>query len=178
MVQHQRTSLSLWKMVSICLLVILAFRVIFISNYVVEGHSMNPTLSDGHHVSVNTLIYTFQKPERFDIVVFQQGKQNQTFVKRVVGLPGEKLEYKNDTLYINDQPVHENFLKDVSKNVVVGNFTGNFSLKELTGKERVPKGHVFVVGDNRLGSFDSRHFGFVKIEDLIGKANVRTWRNQ
>lgn len=150
-------------------------RAFFFSNYVVEGHSMNPTLEQGNFLMVNKMVYAFSKPERFDIVVFSHPEEKFNYVKRVIGLPGDQLEYIKDQLYVNGEPVLEPFIASDQLKVFGGNFTGDFSLEELTGKEKVPKGHVFVIGDNRLNSLDSRHFGYVSMEDIVGKVHVRYW---
>nr|WP_223700995.1 signal peptidase I [Sutcliffiella deserti] len=162
-----------WLIVSFLLVIMI--RALFFSNYMVEGHSMNPTLQEGNYLMVNKIIYTFSKPERFDVIVFHQGNGEADYVKRVIGLPGEKVEYKKDMLYINDTFVLEPFIQSDHLRVFGGNFTGDFSLSELTGEETVPEGHLFVIGDNRLSSFDSRHFGFIRIEDIVGKVDVRYW---
>ncbi|WP_078382810.1 signal peptidase I [Sutcliffiella halmapala] len=162
-----------WLIVSFLLVIMI--RALFFSNYVVEGHSMNPTLEEGNFLMVNKMVYTFSMPERFDVVVFHQGMSEDDYVKRVIGLPGDKIEYKKDMLYVNDKLVLEPFIRSEHLRVFGGNFTGDFSLQELTGEETVPKGHVFVIGDNRLSSLDSRHFGFIKIEDIVGKVHVRYW---
>lgn len=169
----KRKSTMKWLIVSF--LLVLMVRALFFSNYIVEGHSMNPTLEQGNFLMVNKMVYSFTKPERFDVVVFQQENAEYNYVKRVIGLPGDQIEYKQDMLYVNGELVMEPFIRSDHLKVFGGNFTGDFSLEELTGQKEVPKGHVFVIGDNRLNSLDSRHFGFVEIENIVGKVHVRYW---
>ncbi|UAL48564.1 signal peptidase I [Sutcliffiella horikoshii] len=169
----KRKSAMKWLVVTF--LLVLMIRALFFSNYIVEGHSMNPTLEQGNFLMVNKMVYSFTKPERFDVVVFQQEDEDTHYVKRVIGLPGDQIEYKQDMLYVNGEQVTEPFISPERLKIFGGNFTGDFSLEELTGEEAVPKGHVFVIGDNRLNSLDSRHFGFIEIEDIVGKVHVRYW---
>jgi signal peptidase I len=144
------------------------------SSYVVEGQSMEPTLEEGNRLVVNKIGYQISDIERFDVIVFH-GDEGEDYVKRVIGLPGDTITYKNDQLYINGTKVEEPFLKPFKEPLLGQKLTWDFTLKELTGKKRVPENALFVMGDNRLGSKDSRHFGFISIEDVVGKVNVRYW---
>jgi signal peptidase I len=162
------------KSIALGLFVVLMIRMFFFTNYVVEGESMMPTFQEGNMLMVNKLSYQIGELERFDIVVFHANK-NEDYIKRVIGLPGDTIEYKNDTLYINNKSVEESYLEPYKSKLVDGKLTGDFTLEELTGQKTVPKGHIFVLGDNRLSSWDSRHFGFVKISQVVGKVNFRYW---
>jgi len=144
---------------------------IVIAEYTVQGKSMQPTLLEGHHFSINKWSYLFQDIERFDIIVFHTEQDEQPLVKRVIGLPGEKIEYKNDQLFVNGKKIKEPFLQKNKENIYGNQLTGDFTLEEITGKKKIPEGHIFVIGDNRLNSRDSRHFGFVKMDQVIGKVN-------
>lgn len=97
------------------------------------------------------------------------------YVKRIIGLPGDHIEYKHDKLYINGQFVDEPYLETYKKETNGRQLTGDFKLEELTKEKFVPPGSIFVVGDNRLGSWDSRHFGFVKADTVVGKVDLRYW---
>lgn len=130
---------------------------------------MQPTLHDRDQMIVNKFLYNFNEPERFDIVVFHANDQKD-FIKRVIALPGEHVAYKDNILYINGQPIEENFLHD--KDV----WTYDFELEELTGNyNTVPEGYVFVLGDNRTNSTDSRILGPIPMDQIVGKASVIYW---
>jgi signal peptidase I len=90
----------------------------------------------------------------------------------VIGLPGDEIYYKDDQLYVNNKAVNEPFLP-LKDNSNVTKLTGNFTLEEITNDTKIPKGYIFVIGDNRLQSRDSRHFGLVKMDDVIGTAGDR-----
>jgi signal peptidase I len=158
------------KSIGIGLIIFVFLRTFFISNYVVEGESMMPTLQDGNLLMINKM----SEIERFDIVVFHANTE-EDYVKRVIGLPGDTIEYKNDVLYINGKPYDEPYLAPYKEKLIDGLLTGDFTLYEVTGQQKVPKGHIFVLGDNRLGSWDSRHFGFVSLDQVVGKVNLRYW---
>lgn len=162
-----RKKTVLW---GIGLSVLLVFRFLLFTNYVVEGESMMPTLQQGNLLIVNK----WEDIHRFDIIVFHANAREH-YVKRVIGLPGDRIVYKNDVLYVNGKPMEEPYLKPYKRKLIDGKLTGDFTLEELTGKKTVPKGVVFVLGDNRLNSWDSRHFGFVKMSRIVGKVNVRYW---
>ncbi|PLR97693.1 signal peptidase I [Bacillus sp. T33-2] len=156
-------------------LIIFAFiRIFFFSNYVVEGESMLPTLEEGNKLVVNKLGYEAGDLQRFDVIVFHASRK-EDFVKRVIGLPGDKVEYRDDHLYINDKKVDEPFLAKYRKQALGGALTGNFTLEEITGSKTVPEGMLFVMGDNRARSWDSRQFGCISIDDVVGKVNLRYW---
>jgi signal peptidase I len=155
--------------------IIFAFvRTFFFSNYIVEGHSMMPTLEEGNKLVVGKLGYEAEDLSRFDIIVFHANEE-EDFVKRIIGLPGDKIEYKNDQLWINGKRVDEPYLDLYRKKVLGNKLTGDFTLEERTGEVTVPKDHLFVMGDNRLGSWDSRHFGFISEDQVVGKVNLRYW---
>jgi signal peptidase I len=156
-------------------IILFAFiRTFFFSNYVVEGQSMMPTLQDGNKVVVNKLGYQVGDLQRFDVIVFHANKK-EDYVKRIIGLPGDKIAYRNDQLYVNGQKVAEPFLNMYKQKAPGGKFTSDFTLEEITGNKTVPSGRLFVLGDNRLGSWDSRYFGFISIKQVVGKVDLRYW---
>lgn len=125
----------------------------------VNGTSMSPTLENGYIMILNEIGYYINGIDRFDIAVINYNGEK--LIKRVIGLPGEKVEYRNNQLYINDKVVEENFNhKD----------TADFSLEKLN-VEVIPDDYYFVVGDNRINSKDSRIIGLIHKSKIMGKTN-------
>ncbi|RDW19922.1 signal peptidase I [Oceanobacillus chungangensis] len=168
---------KIWKITLVLLVVVftvISLRPILFASYIVDGKSMEPTLHDGNLLMVNKVIYNLAEADRFDVIVFHANKR-EDYVKRVIGLPGDQIEYKNDKLYINGKYMEEEFLKFHAKASNTRPFTENFTLEEITGETTVPDGQLFVMGDNRQDSLDSRSFGFVSIEQLVGKVDAMYW---
>ena len=141
----------------------------------VDGESMMPTLEDGDRMIVNKIGYKIGEPDRFDIVVFHAPEQK-NYIKRVIGLPGDTLEYKDDQLYINGEPIDEPYLDAYKAQITEGTLTEDFTLEDL-GIENgeVPEGHIFVMGDNRRYSKDSRHIGVIDQKEIIGNTSLIFW---
>ncbi|EUJ27378.1 putative type-I signal peptidase [Listeria floridensis FSL S10-1187] len=158
------------KIIILALVVAFAIRYFLISPVTVYGDSMDPTLHDGEHLFINKL----STPKRFDIIVFPApDEEGSEYIKRIIGLPGDTIEYKKDTLYINGKKYEEPYL-DAEKKELGGSgyLTKNFKLQDLPAVKSakvVPKNQLFVLGDNRRISKDSRYIGFIKQEDVIGK---------
>ncbi|MGG2053507.1 signal peptidase I [Lysinibacillus pakistanensis] len=141
----------------------------------VDGESMMPTLENGDRMIVNKIGYKIGEPKRFDIVVFH-APEKKNYIKRVIGLPGETLEYKNDQLYINGEPIDEPYLDAYKSQITEGTLTEDFSLKDIgVNLEEIPEGFVFVMGDNRRYSKDSRHIGLVDQKEIIGNTSLIFW---
>lgn len=160
---------SFWLLVKYLLIslgIALVLRGFIFIPMMVEGNSMNPLLDNRDMILVERLTQI----KRFDVIVFQEG--GTTYIKRVIALPGEKLAYKKQQLYINDKPVKEYF-KDshLSKKEQSLYYDMNdFSLDDLLGVEKLGRDSYFVLGDNRRISKDSRSFGTVSSEQILGKA--------
>lgn len=135
----------------------------------VQGDSMEPNLHNRDEV----LVQHFGGIKRFDIVVITM-PSGETYIKRVIGLPGETVSYKNDHLYIDGKYIPEKFLEPIKldKNQT---YTSDFTLKDLLKINKIPKGQYFVLGDNRRISKDSRTFGTVRTEWIQGKALMVYW---
>ena len=131
----------------------------------VVGPSMKPTLNNGEVLLLNKFIYHFKEPKRNDIIAFSY-EDTKYLIKRVIGLPGETVEYNDNVLYINGEPYIEK--------IVEGMITEDFTLKEL-GYDTIPKDMYLVLGDNRGDSLDSRNFGLISKKDIIGKPFLRIW---
>lgn len=168
---------EIWNWVKTLIVVVLVVSLIrgfFFTNYIVYGQSMMPTIEDGERIIVNKIGYEIGTPDRFDLVIFH-ATHDTDYIKRVIGLPGDTIEYRDDTLYVNGDVLPEAFLDNMRDQYSRGLFTENFTLKGITGKETVPDGYVFVLGDNRRNSIDSRHIGFVDMNTIVGKANIAYW---
>ena len=139
----------------IIILVVIFIKVFIVSPIRVNGESMNPTLNDKDIMLLDEVSYRFSNINRFDIVVIRRGKE--FLIKRIIGLPGEKVKYSDGKLYINGKYVKENFKH---------NETGDFSTVTLG------KNEYFVMGDNRVNSTDSRIFGAVSRDEIEGKTSL------
>jgi signal peptidase I len=162
------------KALVIAILLAAIIRYFLFAPILVDGLSMMPTLKDQDRMVVNKIAYKIGEPERFDIVVFH-ATEEKDYIKRVIGLPGDTIEYKDDTLYVNGTAYEEPYLDDYKKQVIDGPLTEPFTLEEITGEATVPEGEVFVMGDNRRYSKDSRHIGTVKISEILGKTSLVYW---
>ncbi|WP_059172964.1 signal peptidase I [Bacillus sp. FJAT-27445] len=162
------------KALFVGIIIFALIRSFFFANYVVEGESMMPTLKEGNKLVVNKIGYHIGELHRFDVIVFH-ANQREDYVKRIIGLPGDEIEYLGDRLFVNGKEFDEPFLDGYREEVPGQLFTGDFTLKELTGKVKVPDGKLFVMGDNRLESWDSRHFGFIPARNVVGKVNLLYW---
>ena len=131
--------------------------------YGVHGQSMEPNLHDHQRLIVDLVSYRLRPPERGEIVVFDVPEQisDIPLIKRVVGIPGDTVEVKGGAAYVNGRRLDEPYLAEQT--------LGQMALGT------VPEGHVFVLGDNRNNANDSRAFGMVPFEDIVGRAWIRYW---
>ena len=134
-------------------MIVILIRMFIISPVRVDGTSMYPTLSNNEFLLLSKYDQSY---DRFDIVVLKY--RNERLVKRIIGLPAETVEYKNNTLYINGKEIEEPF---------INTNTDDFNLNEL-GYDKIPENYYFVVGDNRGSSLDSRMIGLINKKDLQG----------
>lgn len=148
-----------WIYIVLIILIILV-KLYIVTPVKVNGTSMIDTLHDNDIMILNKLSYKFSNIKRFDIVVIDD--KEELIIKRVIGLPGEYIEYKNNKLYVNGKHIKEDFSH---KN------TEDFSINELEATV-IPDDCYFVLGDNRVNSKDSRIIGFIPKEQILGKTTL------
>ena len=160
-------AIPIGAMLSLGVLGFLAYaKVAFEARYIASG-SMQPTLQTNDRIFINKLAYRSKPPERGDIILFQptptlqkQGIRDPV-ISRAIGLPRDKVEIRQGKVYIKNQPLLENYTAEPPA----------YQYGPIT----MPANSYFVLGDNRNNSYDSRYWGFVPQENLIGKASSRYW---
>ncbi len=153
-------------------ILLVAFTLVFgfvrpfvLEAFYIPSESMVPKLLVGDRVFVNKFVYRFWEPERGDIVVFRSVEgEGEDLIKRVVGAPGDRVAIINGVLHVNGEPQEESYVRD-----------GRPLDSGPNGPTRVPEGEVFVMGDNRANSRDSRFFGPVPLENIEGEAFASFW---
>lgn len=144
------------------LVIAVLVRGLIIEPFLVNGPSMEPTLWTGERLFVSKLTYRFGTPKRGDVVMFRYPyNPDKDYVKRVVAVAGDTIEMRLGRVYINGQQVSEPFVQ----------FPGLYDMSAQV----IPEGSIFVMGDNRTNSEDSREFGPVKLSLVRGKAVFRVW---
>lgn len=165
---------ALWRsarewiaVIMVALLAAFVIRAAVVQTYFIPSNSMAPTLEVGDRLMVYKLAFRVGQVDRGDLVVFNrppsiENSQIKDFVKRVVALPGEQIQAINGVIYVDNLPLPEEYLGENS-------LTADFDPID------VPKDHIFVMGDNRSNSRDSRSFGPINVDLLVGEVFVRIW---
>ena len=165
---------ALWRsarewiaVIIVALLAAFVIRVVVVQTYFIPSNSMAPTLEVGDRLMVYKLAFRVGQVDRGDLVVFNrppsiENSQLKDFVKRVVALSGEQIQAINGVVYVDNLPLPEEYLSENS-------LTADFDPID------VPKDHIFVMGDNRSNSRDSRSFGPINVDLLVGEVFVRIW---
>jgi signal peptidase I len=150
------------KSIVIALLISFFIITFVVQAFYIPSGSMLPTLKPGDRIFANKFIYRFREPRRQEIIVFKWPVDpKRRFIKRLIGLPGDRVKIVEGQVYVNDKPLEEDYTLERS-------YTDFPEVK-------VPKGHYFMLGDNRNNSEDSRFWGFVPQENIVGKAFVIFW---
>lgn len=158
------------KVIGIALAIIIPVRYYLFQPFFVKGASMEPAFNDGDYVLIDELSYRFRDLKRGEVVIFRAPRDlSQFYIKRVVGLPGEELQIKNSQITIFNQENPRGFVLDESNYLDSGVHTVE-NLKEKLGEKE-----YFVLGDNRLHSSDSRHWGIVSKKLITGRVLLRAW---
>lgn len=168
----------------IALILALIIRTFIIQAFKIPSGSMLPTLQIGDHLLVNKFMYGFREPftgtviipvkdvQRNDIIVFRFPRDPRLdYIKRVVAVGGDTVEGRDKVIYVNGEPYDDKYAVHLDSNTLNA---GN-SPRDNFGPVTVPEGKVFVMGDNRDNSFDSRFWGFVDDKAILGKALIIYW---
>ncbi|MEI6532812.1 MAG: signal peptidase I [Candidatus Roizmanbacteria bacterium] len=133
----------------------------------VRGASMEPTFQTGDFIFTSKVTYKFRTPQRGDVVVFHSPRNPEVeYIKRIIGIPGDSIKLSNRTMYVNETPLKETYISASTTILSEG-----FLHEDI--KITVPQGYIFVMGDNRPRSSDSREFGPVPISSVIGQVFFR-----
>ncbi len=127
----------------------------------IEGQSMEPNLHDGEYVLIDKISYLLHAPERGDVIVFVPPNNERDYIKRVIGLPGDTVEIRGGQVYVNRVVLDEPYLKNLT----------NSDMPART----IEEGRYFVMGDNRNNSSDSRSFGAIAPQSIVGRAWLVYW---
>lgn len=147
----------------VIIIVVVLIRSFVVTPVIVVGDSMKPTLNEGQILILNKLDYRFNEIERYDIVVIKVGKSE--IIKRVIGLPGETIEYRNNILYIDGHEETSDYNFD----------TEDFTLKSICNCDKIPEDKYLVLGDNRQVSSDSRIIGLIDKKNIQGTTQISIW---
>lgn len=166
---HEHEEKNFWriffdyaKVIILALLISFGIRTFVVTSTIVDGRSMNPTVNHGDRLMVNKIFFMKKNITRGDIIDFYVPDAKKYYLKRVIAVEGDTVEIINDRVYLNGKILEENY---VSTNVT--------SPHNDTTKWEVPEGYVFVLGDNRSNSRDSRDLGVVPRSDIVGKIVLR-----
>ena len=154
-----------FKYIIVVVIVLLLF-IFVVGLQQVVGPSMTPNYNEGDVLVVNKLSYKFRNPKREEVVVVTA--EEKYMIKRIIGLPGDKIEYKDNKLYVNDQEYKESYLKD---DVI----TNDFKLSDIGVEGTIPEGKYLVLGDNRTNSLDGRNYGLIEKNRIVGISWFRIW---
>ncbi len=147
----------------IIILIVMLIRSFIITPVVVDGSSMEPNLYENEVLLLSKISYRLSDIKRFDIIVINT---NDLIIKRVIGLPGDYVEYIDNNLYINHELVIENYEHKI---------TNDFTLEDICNCNVIPQDNYLVLGDNRTVSKDSRSIGLINKSQIVGKAIFRIW---
>ena len=159
---------TIWELVRfafIAIAVVIPIRIFIAQPFIVSGSSMFPTFKNGDYLVVDEISYRLKNPERFDVIIFRYPHdQTKYFIKRISGLPNEKIDIKEGIITVTNSEHPDGLI--LEQPYVQNESDGNahYELKE---------GEYFVMGDNRLASSDSRYWGALKRNLIIGKAFIR-----
>jgi len=180
----------------IALVLALFIRTFVVQAFKIPSGSMLPTLKIGDHLLVNKFLYgirvpiadkvlvSFSQPDAKDIVVFEFPEdESKDFIKRIIGLPGDTIEIRNKHVYRNGEKLTEPYARHTSQQVINHPFPMDKwpphrfdpRARDNLGPLKVPPGKFFVLGDNRDESYDSRFWGFVEREEILGEAWIIYW---
>lgn len=144
------------------LLIYALIRTFLFENYRVVGRSMEPTLENDQFLVVNKLSYRLHAPQRGDIIVFRDPRdEGRKLIKRVIGLPGERVAVRDGQVFVNGSPLDEPYISSPPR--------------YSQAAQLIPEGHYFVLGDNRNNSSDSHSWGTLPDQEIVGKAWVSYW---
>jgi signal peptidase I len=162
------------KAIVVAVVLVLIIRTFLFAPFQVKGESMDPNFANSERIIVNKILYSaFRKPHRGEVIVFH-APANEDYIKRVIGLPGEKVKVEGDDVFINGQKIDEPFLKNAYDQAhAEGRIYNNRNFPETV----VPEGTVFAMGDNRSNSQDSRfaEVGFIPYDKIVGRAELIFW---
>ncbi|NJN84620.1 MAG: signal peptidase I [Caldilineaceae bacterium] len=154
---------ELAETIVLSLVIFLVIRQV-VQNYRIESHSMEPNFYEGQFILVNKLAYKLGEPTRGDVIVFHNpNNTDEDYIKRVIGLPGDTVEMLNGAVVVNGVAIDESYGPNP------------MSSSASFGPELVAPDHLFVMGDNRPNSTDSRRFGQLNQDLIVGRAWVRVW---
>jgi len=155
------------KISIIALVIVIPIRYFIFQPFIVRGQSMEPSFESGDYLIVDEISYRFKNPQRGEVIVFKYPQDlSQRFIKRIIGLPGETIEVKDGKVAIyKDEDTY--FLNESN---YIYFFQTQGDIKITLGQDE-----YFVLGDNRPFSFDSRRFGVLPEEDIIGRVFLRAW---
>ncbi|MFC3344321.1 signal peptidase I [Paenibacillus abyssi] len=166
------------KALVIAAVLVFIIRTFLFSPFIVDGPSMQPNFETGERVIVNKIIYDIRAPQRGEVVVFHVPEEGRDFIKRVIGVPGDKVKLEDDRLYINGTLVEEPYLKEAIEQAhsrgELYNTSENFPNMNVQN-DIVPDNMILAFGDNRGNSKDSRSIGYVSMDELVGRADVIFW---
>jgi len=162
--------LSIWEVLEVALIALVTvflIRTFLVQPFLVSGASMEPSFSDGNYLLVDELTYRFREPGRGEVIVFRAPTGDSYFIKRIIALPGEEVRVQRGVVTVITNDNKTITLKETY--LVPGTKTAGDI--EVVLKEE----QYFVLGDNRGYSFDSRSWGFLEAEKIIGLVRVRLW---
>ncbi|HEY4382891.1 MAG TPA: signal peptidase I [Ktedonobacteraceae bacterium] len=157
------------EIIETVVLTVLMFLVIrmAVQNFTIDGHSMEPSLHDTELIIVDKWSYLTHPPARGDVIVFvAPPAPTQDYIKRVIGLPGDVITIRNNVVYVNNKPLDEKYVSPVNQGAINNKVFQNMI---------IPANSYFVLGDNRRGSSDSRDWGCLPKQNIIGRAAVVYW---
>lgn len=152
------------KIVIVALLIVVPIRTFIFQPFFVKGQSMEPNFENGDYLIIDEISYRFREPQRGEVIVFKYpNNPSQRYIKRIIGLPGETVEVKDGKVFIANEQLDESsyFPGEI--------FTPGSAQLSLKNNE------FFVLGDNRIASSDSRSWGVLPRNDIIGRVFIRAW---
>ncbi|MGE4496866.1 MAG: signal peptidase I [Deferribacterales bacterium] len=156
----------------VAVVIALFIKTFLIQTYTIPSGSMLDTLLIGDYIIVNRLAYKFGDPERGDVLVFEYPLEPaKSFIKRVIGVPGDKIAIQDKQVFINGLPYGEDYKQIKDDAYFPAELTNRDNIEEFT----VPEGKYFMMGDNRDASYDGRFWGFISEDMVKGKALLIYW---